>query len=410
VALAASGLDASALRPTGAIVAVCFAIAALEGYDLQTLGVAAPALGQEFHLATPLIGLASSAMMAAMGVGAALGGWLADRIGRRIVLVASIVLFGLASGLTVGVVRDAGMLVLFRTLTGLGVGGAMPNLIAIVSDAHPARRRATAISVVSAGLPAGAAACALLDRLTAGSLDWLILFIVGGLAVLPAAPLVWMLTPGTRTASPVTLERRDVVSQLFGEGRLATTLLLWAGIGLAMFVLSTLTVWLPTLMIHKGLSRADASVVTFIYMSIGVISGLGIGGVIDRVGFAPPLFMAFALIATAMVALSLASGLLPLALAAGLAGLACCSSQFGLYSIFPRYYSEAAQTTGAGAGVAAGRVGSVLGPGVCGLLLGAGTSANQVVEMLIPVAICGGLTIALLTAVKPRADRTPPPP
>ena len=403
--LTASELDASGSRRKGAVVALCFAIAALEGYDLQTLGVAAPALSQELHVATPLIGFASSAMMAAMGVGAVFGGWLADRIGARIVLVSSILLFGLASGLTVWTVRDAGMLVFVRALTGLGVGGAMPNLIAIAADAHPERSRATAVSRLSAGLPAGAAACALLDRLTAATLDWPILFVVGGLAVLPAAPFVWVLTPGRpRPLSPGP-DRLDVVSQLFGEGRWATTLLLWAGIGLTMFVLSTLTVWLPTLMIQKGLSRADASVVTFIYMSIGLVSGLGIGGLIDRFGFSRPLTTTCLLMAAAMAVLAVSSGFTALTVGAGLAGFACCSSQFGLYAIFPRYYRDEARTTGAGAGVAAGRVGSVLGPGICGLMLGARAGTGPVVELLIPVALSAALVVAALTIVKRRIDR-----
>jgi MFS transporter, AAHS family, 3-hydroxyphenylpropionic acid transporter len=386
-------------------VTLCFAVAALEGYDLQTLGVAAPALVQELHLTTPLIGLASSAMMAAMGFGAAFGGWLSDRVGRRGVLTWSILLFGLASGFTLWAVRDSGMLVVARMLTGLGVGGAMPNLIAIAADAHPPGRRATAVSMLSAGLPAGAAGCALLDRLTASSLDWPILFIAGGVMALPVLPFVWFLTPAADGPTLPTLVRRAARSQLFGESRLATTLLLWAGIGVTMFVLSTLTVWLPTLMIHKGLSRADASVVTFIYMAIGLVSGLGIGGLIDRFGFSRPLFTAFALMAGAMVLLAASKGFLTLALGAGMAGLACCSSQFGLYAIIPRYYSDEARATGAGGGVAAGRVGSVLGPGVCGLLLGAGAGTSVIVETLIPAAVCGALVVGALTAIKRRRDR-----
>ena len=407
MALAACELDAPASARGGLIVALCFAIAALEGYDLQTLGVAAPALGQELHIAASLIGLASSAMMGAMGVGAALGGWLADRLGRRSLLTWSILLFGLASGLTVWMVRDAQMLVLARTLTGLGIGGAMPNLIAIASDAHPAHRRATAVSMLSAGLPAGAAACALLDRLASTSFDWPILFIVGGVAVLPAAPLVWLLAPPAAAHSP-TSGRRHVLLQLFGKGRWQTTLLLWAGIGLTMFVISTLTVWLPTLMIHKGLSRADASVVTFVYMSIGLIAGLGVGRLIDLFGFARPLTTTFAMMGVAMAALAASSGFVALVLCAGLAGLASCSSQFGLYAIFPRYYAEDARATGSGAGVAAGRIGSVLGPGVCGILLGAGRGATQVLEMLIPAALFGVLAVIMLAAIQRRSASAGP--
>jgi AAHS family 3-hydroxyphenylpropionic acid transporter len=380
-----------------AVVALCFAIAALEGYDLQTLGVAAPVMGPQLHLAKPIIGYAASATMAAMGVGAAAGGWLADRIGRRTVLFVSVLVFAVASGLTVWV-DGAPTLFAARVLTGAGVGGAMPNLITVAADAYPGARRAAAVTLLMAGLPAGAGACALLDRFTAAELGWPMLFIVGGLAAAPVAPLIVWLAPG-RAPRTHGEAGADVFGHLFGHGRSAVTALLWLAICLTMVVLTTMTTWLPTLMIEKGLSHEEASTVTFVFNGIGVAAGLGFGPLMDRFGFVRPLMATFCLMAVAAVALALATGFSALAFSAGLVGLGCCSSQFGLYALFPRYYLADARATGSGAGVAAGRVGSVLGPGLCGVLLGLGASPGHVVAALTPAAVAGGVAVAALAVV-----------
>jgi MFS transporter, AAHS family, 3-hydroxyphenylpropionic acid transporter len=397
---AQSGVGASR---AAAVVTLCFGIAALEGFDLQALGVAAPAMGPQLHLAKPLIGYAASATMAAMGVGAVVGGWLADRAGRRLVLFASLLIFAIATGLTAWA-HDFTMLLAARVATGAGIGGAMPNLIAVAADPRRGVRRAAPVTILSAGLPAGAGACALLDRFTAAPLGWPVLFIVGCLAAIPIAPFVLLCVPRGAGRPEVAGPARNGLAQLFGEGRGSATTLLWVGICLTMVVLSTMTTWLPTLMIQKGLSRADASLVTFLFNVIGVASGLGLGLLIDRFGFVRPLIAAFVLMGAAALTMALATGFVPLALSAGLAGLACCSSQFGLYALFPRYYPLEDRSTGSGAGVAAGRVGSVLGPGLCGVLLGLGASPGLVVAVLIPAAVGGGVAVAALAAIRRRDE------
>ena len=400
------GAQQGAVLPPGrpvfrghAVVALCFAIAALEGYDLQTLGVAAPTMSLQLHLSKPVIGYAASATMAAMGVGAAAGGWLADRIGRRSVLFASVLLFAAASGLTVWGREWAGVSVCspdFHRRRRWGRHaqsgyGRRPT-------PHPSTRRATAVTLLMAGLPMGAGACALLDRFTAAELGWPTLFLVGSVAAAPVAPLIIWLAP-RRAKRPSTDAGLDVLGHLFGNGRASVTGLLWLGIGLTMVVLSTMTTWLPTLMIEKGLSHSDASTVTFVFNIVGVAAGLGFGPLMDRFGFVRPLLAMFSLMAVAAVGLALADGFSALAVSAGLIGLGCCSSQFGLYALFPRYYLADAQATGSGVAVAAGRVGSVLGPGICGVLLGLGASPGHVVACLIPAAVAAGLAVAALAIV-----------
>jgi len=378
-----------------AVLAICFAVAAFEGYDIQTLGIAASRLGPALHLSLPLIGFAASATMAAMGVGALIGGWLADRIGLKRVLIASVSLFGAAMFATLAV-RDGPSLILARLFTGLGMGGAMPNLIAMAAEVSPLPRRSRAITSVSVGLPVGAALCSLIDHQGLGGADWKGLFLIGGLATLPAIPLAAWLLPNARAPER---SARSPAFHLFREGRWPASVLLWIAIGLTMTILSVFTTWLPTLVVHKGLPRQDGSLAALVFNLVGVSGGLSLGWLIDRAGFRGPLVTVFIGLVAAAGLLAVASGLAPLLAGAGLAGFMIVGAQFGLYAIFPQYYPPDGRSTGSGAGVAAGRVGSVVGPSVAGLLLGHGAVAGQVLAALIPSAIGAGLTVWVLWRV-----------
>jgi len=388
-----------------AILTVCLAIAALEGYDIQTLGIAAPSLGPGLHLSLQLIGLAASTTMAAMGVGALIGGWLADRVGCRLVLVASVGLFGAAMFASLAV-ADGPSLILARLFTGLGMGGAMPNLIAMAAEVSPPSRRSRAITSVSVGLPVGAAVCSLIEHQGLAGSHWRGLFLIGGLLTLPAIPLAAWLFPDTRQQRSA----RSPAFHLFEEGRWATSLLLWVAICLTMTILSVMTTWLPTLIIHKGLPRAAGSLAAVVFNLVGVTGGLTLGRLIDRIGFRYPLTLVFVGLVAAASVLATAKGLPLLLAGSGLAGFMVVGAQFGLYALFPQYYLLDGRSTGSGAGVAAGRVGSVVGPGVAGLLLGQGAVPGEVLAALIPSAIGAGLAAwALASLARPLSVGAPGP-
>src|SRR5689334_610701 len=145
------------------VVAVCFCVAALEGYDIQAFGIAAPRLAKELHLGPSQMGLAGSAAMVGLMLGAVIGGWIADRSGRKPVLAISVAAFGVFSVAT-AFADNFEVLTLTRFLTGVGFGGAMPNLIAIATEISPANRRAVTTTSMFCGLPAGGTLVALLAR------------------------------------------------------------------------------------------------------------------------------------------------------------------------------------------------------------------------------------------------------
>ncbi|AKM02810.1 MULTISPECIES: 3-(3-hydroxy-phenyl)propionate transporter MhpT [Burkholderia cepacia complex] len=383
---------------------LCFAIALLEGLDLQSVGVAAPRMAHEFGLTVSQMGLAFSAGTFGLLPGAMLGGWLADRIGRKHVLIASVCLFGLLSIATAQVSSFA-MLVVVRALTGLGLGGAMPNLIALSSEAADARSRSSAVAVMYCGIPFGGVIASLIGVLLAGDTEWRHIFYVGGIGPLLLAPLLLALLPESRAFLDVSASgaaRPGVGQTLFGGARTGTTLALWLSYFCTLIVLYFLLNWLPSLMAAKGLARSQAGIVQ-IFFNIG--SGLGVLGIgmsMDRMRPSRVVGGMYAGIVLSLAALAIAPGIVWLSAAAFAAGMFVVGGQSVLYALAAMYYPTAMRGTGVGSAVAVGRLGSVVGPLAAAELLAMGRSASVVIGASIPVTLVAAVA-ALVLIRRPQA-------
>ncbi|KVA50586.1 MFS transporter [Burkholderia cepacia] len=394
-----------AARPAVATtLGLCFAIALLEGLDLQSVGVAAPRMAHEFGLSVSQMGLAFSAGTFGLLPGAMLGGWLADRVGRKHVLIASVCLFGLLSIATAQVSSFA-MLVAVRALTGLGLGGAMPNLIALSSEAVDARSRSSAVAVMYCGIPFGGVIASLIGVLLAGDTEWRHIFYVGGVGPLLLAPLLLALLPESRAFLDVSASGAALPSvgqTLFGGSRTGTTLALWLSYFCTLIVLYFLLNWLPSLMAAKGLARSQAGIVQ-IFFNIG--SGLGVLGIgmsMDRLRPSRVVGGMYAGIVLSLAALAIAPGLLWLSAAAFAAGMFVVGGQSVLYALAAIYYPTAMRGTGVGSAVAVGRLGSVVGPLAAAELLAMGRSASVVIGASIPVTLVAAVA-ALMLIRRPQA-------
>ena len=388
---------------TGLIVTICFLIAALEGYDIQAFGVAAPQIVPELGLLAAQQGWAASAAMVGLVIGAFTGGWAADRVGRKPVLIASVLLFGVFSLIT-GLVHDYETLLAVRIATGLGFGGAMPNLIAIATEISSPKRRAGTVTMMFCGMPAGGAVVALMARTFGNDLDWRTIFFIGGALPLLLAPVILKFLPETRP-EPSPGADRNLLPALFGNPRqAASTLLLWVVFILTLVVLYLLLNWLPTLVVGKGLTPADGAAASLAFNLTSIVGALLLGLVIDRFGFRWPLLVTYAALAATMQALSLASGIGGVLLFSGLAGFLVIGAQYSLYALAPAYYGPSVRAAGAGAAVAVGRLGSIAGPLIAGELRAAGASADQVIGAMLPVVLAAGVAAVLLTYVGRQQD------
>src|ERR1700712_1215297 len=172
----------------------CAAVLFLDGFDTQAIGFVAPALAKEWGLTRSALGPVFSAGLFGLMLGALLFGPLADRIGRKKIIVLSTLAFGLGA-LVTAFVQDVNSLLAIRFLTGLGLGGAMPNAIAMTSEFNPRRRRATMVMIMFCGFSVGAALGGLLAAALIPQFGWRSVFVVGGVAPLLLVPILALRLP-----------------------------------------------------------------------------------------------------------------------------------------------------------------------------------------------------------------------
>ncbi|HXQ14042.1 MAG TPA: MFS transporter [Caulobacteraceae bacterium] len=393
--------NAPAAASVAVVIAVCFAIAALEGYDIQALGVAAPSMAPALHMPEAYIGWAGSLTMAGLIVGAVAGGWAADRIGRKPVLVASAALFGLFTVMT-AFAQTSEVLLVLRTLTGLGLGGAMPNMIAVGAEISRPERRASTITTIFVGFPAGGAVASLITlSVLAGvlpkSFDWRLVYLVGGIAPLLIAPAAFAILPETRPER--TGERRDVLNVLLGEGRAAATLLLCLAFACTTILLYLMVGWLPTLVVGEGHTRIEGALAALSFNVTGIAGGVAIGLAVDRFAMRRPMVASYAGLLVGIGVLAATPAFAAVLAFAGVAGFCAIGAQFSLYAVSPIYYPKSARALGVGAAVGAGRVGSIIGPSLGGILRGAHASSSQVLAVTLPVILLGGAAAVALSYV-----------
>lgn len=387
----------------GFIVAICFGIAALEGYDIQAFGVAAPHMAPELGLGPAELGWAGSAAMFGLVVGALSGGWLADRFGRRPVLTVSVALFGIFSVVT-ALTQSFEVLTLARLATGIGFGGAMPNLIAIATEISPSNRRAMTTTSMFCGLPAGGAVVALLAQFGGEALDWRTIFLIGGALPILLAPVVFFFLPETRPAPTEGLDRR-VMQGLFAEGRAPATLLIWVIFALDLLVTYLLLNWLPTLVVAKGFTAVEGASASF-WMNIASVGGaLLLGWTADRFGYRWLLVSVYAGLAAALYVLAQATGMAAVIAGSAAAGLTVVGGLYVLYALAPSYYPPHIRAAGAGTAIAVGRLGSIGGPLIAGELRAAGYGPGDVLMALIPAVLLTTACVwALTTFCKPHPE------
>jgi AAHS family 3-hydroxyphenylpropionic acid transporter len=326
--------------------------------------------------------------------GAIIGGWLADRIGRKKILVASIALFGLFS-LVTSFAIDVPTLIWARGLTGLGLGGALPMLLALVTESSAAREKSASLTTVYAAMPLGGAGASLLSLLIAAS-HWRAIFIVGGVLPLILAPLMAIGLPESAEfkrvqQTPATLPAGSFPA-LFGEGRARPTLLLWASFLLELLFLYLLLNWLPTLLVGDGFTRVQA---------VGAQIGFNMGGVFTAVLIGYLLggrLRNFAIIVTfvalPILLVALAKSPAQFSIVAStvfILGCAVLAAQAFLYAMAPLAYPTRIRGMGVGAAVAFGRIGAIVGPKLGGALKAAGHAPSRLLMDLLPIVIVGSV-------------------
>ena len=392
---------------------LCFLTAICEGIDLQAAGVAASGIAAEFAPDARQLGLFFSASTAGLFVGALIGGRLSDAIGRKTVLVVSIVVFGSFSLLT-PLSGDVRTLVAARFATGLGLGGAFPNLIALVSESSTHDRRSANVTLAYAGAPFGGAVASLIS-LIATQEHWRWVFIAGGVAPLAIAPVMALALAESpafehaRAGAKTGVPKAGSFVAIVTEGRALGTLLLWASLFLALLTLYLLLSWLPTLMVASGLSKAQAAISQIGLNMGGAVAAFLVGRLMEGSLRRASIVATFFALPILLVSLANAPGSFVVLLGVViLLGGATVASQAILYALAPACYPTSIRGVGVGSSVAIGRIGSIVGPLFGASLVGSGHDSSQVLMGLMPIVLAGGIcAIALAWRVprNPDADR-----
>src|ERR1700722_5783481 len=397
--------DSAALRST---IVFCVLTAFCEGMDLQAAGVAAAGIAAEFKPTSDQFGTFFSASTLGLFFGALIGGRLADSIGRKKVLVASVALFGIFSLLT-SFAWDVSSLVIARALTGLGLGGALPMVLALVAETGTVEQQAGRVAAVYATTPFGGAVISLLSLLISAT-QWRTIFLVGGVVPLVLAPIMAFALPESSAfqrvhAAPksgalpdrVDMPRSGSFLAIFSGGRALRTTFLWTSFFLGLLLLYLLLNWLPTLLTSDGLSRTQAAGAQIGFNIGGALCAILIGHLIN--GRLRNWAVIITFVALPILLVTLAKSPAQLAIICTnvfLLGCAVVAAQAFLYAMAPAAYPTSIRGVGVGAAVAMGRIGSIVGPKLGGMLKAAGHSPSQLLMDLVPVVVAGSICALLL--------------
>lgn len=398
----------------------------IDGFDVQSMGFVAPELVRDWGIERGALGSVFSASLVGMLLGSLALSVLADRIGRRPVLVVSMLFAGVCM-LGTAHTHSVMQLLAMRTLSGVGVGAIMGNAMALVSEYSPARRRASTMMLVSCGFTAGAVFGGLVSGWLIPLAGWRAVFLAGGAVSLAIGVLmaVWLpesvqflvlrghrpeqaarlvarivsgadavpglagsrLVAGARVAKP----SGAPVAELFQGGRAGITLLLW-GLNFANLLnLFFLSNWLPTIIADMGHTRGVAIAVGTLLQVGGTLGTIGMGLLIDRAGYARVLVPAFVVAAVAIVAIGQPGlPLAPLLAVVTIGGLCIVGGQPAINALTASVYPTHIRATGIGWGLGIGRAGSILGPVAAGQLamLGGSDRIMFAASAVIALASC----------------------
>lgn len=417
------------------VIAFCALVTAIDGFDAQMIGFLAGPIADSFHRDVRSFGPLFSLGLMGLMAGTLTMGAIGDRWGRRRALIASVLTVGVFTGLSAFAQSLAPLLAL-RFVTGFGIGGAMPNTIALVAEYTPKRWRALAICFSAACISIGSMSSGLCASVVMPIWGWRAMFAIGGVvplligaAVALAIPesvrflnldprnrdrvrrimaRIWPegVTSGTEFETDAVAVRRSVrvqISELFRDGRAPVTLLLWLTYFMNLLILYVVVSWMPALLKAANLPSRTG---------VFAVSAFGLGGIIGSLGQAPlmqrftapaVLIAEFALFIVTISTLSVVTLTTEVALTAVLIiGTVIQGAQAGLNVFTAAFYPTSARSTGIGWGLGIGRLGSIIGPLLAGAALMAGWNSRQIFAAAALPGVCAALAVAISASILSR--------
>ncbi|MVU80647.1 MFS transporter [Nocardia sp. ET3-3] len=403
------------------VIALCWFLVLLDGLDLFVYGAVLPGVldDKAFHLTKAVAGDIGSLTNFGMLLGALTAGLLTDRIGRRRLLLAGVVIFSLASG-GAATAPSVGVFAVARFISGYGLGALLPTCIALVQEFAPPRRKAIAVTFLMTAHQAGGALAGALAMSVVHALGWRSVYWLGMLPLL-LIPVVWALLPesitylissgrteratalaskygvplGFYAPEPGAERRRGDVRALFAAPVRTTTLLFWVASFFGLLLVYGMNTWLPTMMRGHGYNLGSAISFLLVINLGGIVGMLVAGPLADRFG---PQRVAMAWFACTAVGVGLLVNHMPLVwtyVVVFATGGFLFSAQTLIYASTSSYYLPSVRATALGWVSAVGRWGSIFGPWFGGVLLSHGLTTSGF-GMFSAAAVIALLTLAFV--------------
>jgi len=416
------------------ILLLCLAILIMDGFDIVAMGFIAPALVADWKMPREALGPVLSMGLFGLAIGALCGGPLADKFGRRKVIIAAVFFFGLMSLISAWSPNIAVLSVL-RFLTGLGLGASQPNAATLASEYAPRKYRSLMVTVVYCGFTLGAAGGGFLASYLITTHGWQSILVVGGVvpiafalilaAVLPESAkflavkhggrkalerIVNAIAPNTANDATeyVTPERehagKGAIKLIVSKPHTMVTAALWVGLFMNLMTVYFLNSWLPIMVKDDGFTMADAALVGAMLQVGGTLGNIFIGWEMDR--WNPHKVMMGTLMGAAVFTICLGNlnpGIYGLMALCFLLGFCINSSNTGWTAMAAGYYPTEMRATGTSWMTGIGRFGAILGASIGAVLLSFKWDFGQLfLALTVPIGI------AIVAAyVKGRQQKSP---
>lgn len=407
------------------VIALCAILLAFDGYDIGAIGYVLPALARSWAKSPSDLTIAIVLSGVGMLIGAMIAGPLGDTRGRKPVLIASVLIFGIFSTASAFAATPLSLAIL-RFLTGLGLGGGIPAAIALTSDYASQENRPIVVGMMTCAVPVGLLLSGLTCSLLIPAHGWQAIFLVGGLLPVLILPLIVRLLPESpeillkkrksgsaeailrkpgdnepvperAPAIPSQPKSRNLVGRLFTDGYAVRTLLLWIMFFCNFLATWLVIFWLPTILSAAGANDGDAAFISALLPAGGLAGIVGIALVVRHRRI--ELTLALALVLGAASILTMWAWHLPSFIAAlviGLMGMGLQGAQFGMNGLCGAVYPAAIRATGSGWAFGIGRIGNIIGPGLGGVILAMAFPARTMLLVAVISASVAALAMFFL--------------
>lgn len=404
------------------IFAVCFLVALLDGYDTVAIGYIAPSLIQEWGIQKPDLATAMSAGLFGIAIGAIGFGPLADKLGRKIMLVISVLVFGIGTFIS-AYSQNLLHLEIMRFITGVGLGAAMPNAVTLLTEYCPSKRKFFLVNTMFCGFPVGAASGGFLAAWIIPEFGWQSVLFLGGIVPIILAIFLMLFVPESArysinkglsqekikaTLSRISATAKDYTSFYLSENNTAVStnksegirvilskhyaigsVMLWLTYFMGLVIFYGVSNWMPTLFTTAHISGSLAAIVTGLF-ALGGLGAIANGWLMDR--YNPSLliatFFGLTFITVGAIGYSIDMGTAALVFITIVAGIVMNTAQSSLPSFAASFYPTAGRSTGVSWMLGIGRFGGIAGSYLVAELIKKNMDLQQIFLVLaIPAAI-----------------------